>query len=155
MEGFIKLHRAWTNNGTIMKDSDHLAVWVILHMLATVKEQERYFGKEKILVKSGQMIVVHRSIYEELKIEPTKLRRILKSFKNDGLIDYQTNRHETLITLTLWGDYQGKNAEQNAEPMPNQCRTTAEAQKREKTKKRKEAKEKKKKREKYTRKREG
>ena len=128
MEGFIKLHRAWTNNGTIMKDSDHLAVWVILHMLATVKEQERYFGKEKILVKSGQMIVVHRSIYEELKIEPTKLRRILKSFKNDGLIDYQTNRHETLITLTLWGDYQGKNAEQNAEPMPNQCRSAKEGE---------------------------
>ena len=128
MEGFIKLHRAWTNNGTIMKDSDHLAVWVMLNMYASVFVQERYFGKEKIKVQPGQMIVVHRSIYEELKIEPTKLRRILKSFKNDGLIDYQTNRHETLITLTLWGDYQGKNAEQNAEPMPNQCRSVKEGE---------------------------
>ena len=128
MTGWIKLHRELINNSTITKDAEYFAVYIYLLCRATYESLECYYGGKKIALEAGQVILCHKDIYEVLKIEPTKLRRILKSFKNDGLIDYQTNRHETLITLTLWGDYQGKNAEQNAEPMPNQCRSVKEGE---------------------------
>lgn len=37
--GWIKLHRSVLNNVIVMKDVDHIAVWMFLLMTATHKEQ--------------------------------------------------------------------------------------------------------------------
>ena len=143
MTGWVKLHREWKNNATVMKDSDYFSVFIYLMMEATFEEKSEYYGGEKIILKAGQLLICHREIYECLKIEPTKLRRILKLFKNDGLIDYQTDKHKTLITLEFWSDYQGKNDEPNDYQMTDRCRTEQEREKeKEKRSKREKEKEK-------------
>ena len=38
--GWIKLHREWQLNSTIMRDSEHLAVWIWLLWGATIDRQE-------------------------------------------------------------------------------------------------------------------
>ena len=143
MTGWIKLHRELINNSTITKDAEYFAVYIYLLCRATYESLECYYGGKKIALEAGQVILCHKDIYEVLKIEPTKLRRIFKLFENDGLIDYQTNKHQTLITLRLWSEYQGKNNEPNDYQMTNQCRTEQEREKeKEKRSKREKEKEK-------------
>ncbi len=107
MEGWVKFHREWLNNPIITKDSEYLAVWVYLLTYATHTEKEAYFYGKKITLLPGQLLITHKDIYESYNIEPSKLRRIFKSLKNDCLIDYQTDKHKTLITLAKWEVYQG------------------------------------------------
>ena len=126
--GWIKFYREWLDNPIITKDSEHLAVWTYLFVKAIHTEKDSIFRGKQITLKAGQLLALQKDICEILKIEPTKLRRILKMLKSAELIDYQTDNHKTLITLVVWGFYQGEFAEQNAELMPNQCRTKQETE---------------------------
>ena len=142
-QGWVKFYREWLDNPIITKDSEHLAVWIYLLANANHKSTEIYFNGKKITLLAGQLIVSCKKIYEELKIERNKLDRIIKLFKSEELIEQQTNNHKTLITLVQWDFYQGKNEEQNEEPMRNQRGTEQETEKeKEKSSKREKVKEK-------------
>lgn len=142
-QGYIKFYREWLDNPIISRDSDYLAVWLYLLTNALHTSTEIYFNGKKTMLLEGQLIVSCREIYEGLKIERNKLDRILKSFKNEELIEQQTNNHKTLITLNMWDFYQGKNKEQDEEPMRNQRGTNQETEKeKEKSSKREKEKEK-------------
>lgn len=112
-QGWIKFHREWLNDTTITKDAEHLAVWVFLISNASYSKQEARFNGEKIILNEGQLLINHKDIYNALQLEPSKLKRIFKLFKNDLLIDYQTDKHKTLITLTRWSFFQVVNDYQN------------------------------------------
>ena len=142
-QGWIKFYREWLDNPTITKDGDYMLVWIYLLSKAQFTEQEAYFRSEKIKLNAGQLLTNHKDIYERFKIEPCKLKRILNLLKNDYLIDYQTDKHKTLITLRDWDIYQSINDYQNDYPMTNQRLSNDYPSKKQKTKKRKEAKEKK------------
>ena len=119
-QGWIKFYRKWLDNPTITKDGDYMLVWIYLLSKAQFTEQKAYFRSEKIKLNAGQLLTNHKDIYERFKIEPCKLKRILNLLKNDYLIDYQTDKHKTLITLRDWDIYQSINDYQNDYPMTNQ-----------------------------------
>ena len=127
-QGWVKFYREWMSNIAITKDNDHLAVWIYLLTNTTHTEKEDYFNAKKITLKAGQLLCMQKDICNNLKLEPTKLRRILKLFKSAELIDYQTDNHKTLITLVVWDFSQSSFAEQNADIMPNQCRSNQETE---------------------------
>ena len=127
-QGWVKFYREWMSNIAITKDNDHLAVWIYLLTNTTYTEKEDYFNAKKITLKAGQLLCMQKDICNNLKLEPTKLRRILKLFKSAELIDYQTDNHKTLITLVVWDFSQSSFAEQNADLMPNQCRSNQETE---------------------------
>lgn len=125
MEGWIKLHRQMLENPIVMKDSDHLAVWIYLLLNATHKEYPAMFKGEKITLKAGQLLTGRKAISTKLKIEETKVKRILTLFENDQQIARQRSNQNSLISILQWDSYQ-EDAQPNAQRMPNECPTDAQ-----------------------------
>jgi len=106
MNGWIKLHRKILDNPIIMKDADHLAVWMYLLLNATHAEYPALFRGKKIMLQPGQLITGCISIGKQLSITESKVRRTLNDFISDGQIDRQTSNKNSLITVLNWDLYQ-------------------------------------------------
>lgn len=104
--GWIKLHRKMLDNPIIMKDADHLAIWMYLLLNATHAEYPALFKGEKIMLQPGQLITGRKSIAAKLSINESKVRRVLECFENDQQIDRQRSNQNTLISLKNWDRYQ-------------------------------------------------
>lgn len=104
--GWIKLHRKMLDNPIIMKDADHLAVWMYLLLNATHAEYPALFKGKKIMLQPGQLITGCISIGNQLSITESKVRRTLNDFISDGQIDRQTSNKNSLITVLNWDLYQ-------------------------------------------------
>ena len=104
--GWVKLHRKMLDNPIIMKDADHLAVWMYLLLNATHSEYPALFKGKKITLQPGQLITGRKSIASALDVNESKVRRILDSFENDQQIDRQRSNQNTLISLKNWDKYQ-------------------------------------------------
>ena len=116
--GWIKLHRKMLDNPIIMKDADHLAIWMYLLLNATHAEYPALFKGQKIMLQPGQLITGRKSIAEKLVINESKVRRVLDSFESDQQIDRQRSNQNTLISLINWDRYQCFD-QQNDQPVTN------------------------------------
>lgn len=124
MEGWIKLHRKLLENPIVLKDSDHLAVWMYLLLNATHREYDGIFKGERITLKPGQLITGRKSIASSLKINESKVQRILKSFEIEHQIEQRASNQNRLITILNWDKYQ-RDEQQNEQRVNNE-RTTSE-----------------------------
>lgn len=125
-EHWLKLHRKTLDNPIVMKDGDHLAIWVWLLCEATYSPHDRTFGKERITLQPGQLITGREQIAKELKINQSKVQRVLKLFENEHQIEQRTTRYGRLISIVNWSEYQ--DSEQHNEQQVNNKRTTSEQQ---------------------------
>lgn len=125
MEGWIKLHRKLLDNPIIMKDNDHLAVWIYLLLNATHTEYDTLFKGKRTTLQPGQLITGRKSIAEKLEISEYKVQRILKLFENEQQIAQQTTSRNRLISILKWNEYQ-QNEQQNAQQVHNECTTNAQ-----------------------------
>lgn len=125
MNGWIKLHRRILQNPVVCKDSDHVAVWLYLLLNAAHTEIPFLFNGKKIILQKGQLVISAATISKLFLIDDNKIYRILNVLKSEEQITTQSTRHGTLITLLNWQIYQD-NAEQNEEPVRNQCGTSEE-----------------------------
>ncbi len=124
-KGWIKLHRKMLDNPIVCKDSDHIAVWMFLLLNATHRDLVRYFGKELITLKPGQLITGRKAIAKHFNLTESKVERILKRLKNEQLIEQRANTSGRLITIRNWEVYQNENEQQNEQRVNNE-RTTSE-----------------------------
>lgn len=121
--GWIKLHRKMLDNPIIMKDADHLAVWMYLLLNATHAEYPALFKGKKIMLQPGQLITGRKSIAEALSVNESKVRRIMNAFESDQQIDRQRSNQNTLVTLKNWDRYQVYDL-QNDQPVTNERPTS-------------------------------
>ena len=119
--GWIKLHRKTLDNPIVMKDTDHFAVWMWLLLNATHSDHDTIYEGERITLKAGQFITGRKIISKELKINESKIQRILKTFEIEQQIEQQTNPRCRLISILRWTDYQLD--EQQSEQQVNNKRT--------------------------------
>ena len=126
MEGWVKWHRKVLDNPIIMKDKDYFAVWGYLLLKATHKEYDTLFEGKRITLKEGQLIIGRKSIAEKLKIDESKVQRILKMYENEQQIEQQTTPRNRLISILNWNEYQ-ESEQQTAQQVNNNC-TTSEQQ---------------------------
>jgi hypothetical protein len=119
--GWIKLHRKTLDNPIVMKDTDHLAVWMWLLLNATHSDHDTIYEGERVTLKAGQFITGRKIISKELKINESKIQRILKTFEIEQQIEQQTNPRCRLISILRWTDYQLD--EQQSEQQVNNKRT--------------------------------
>lgn len=125
-KGWICVHRKIEDNPIICKDNDYFRVWHYLLYNATHKEIEAIFGKDKIILKPGQLITGRDKIAEKCKVSSSKVVRILKTFKIEHQIEQQTCSKGSLITLVNWDKYQ--KSEQQIEQRVNSEWTASEQQ---------------------------
>ena len=131
--GWVKTHRKLLNNPVVCKDSDHMAVWFFLLLNAAHSEQTAMFSGKKITLLPGQLLTSKRAIAKALKIDPSKVYRILKRYEIEQQIEPRTDRQQSLITIRNWHYYQSDNEPRN-EPRMNHERTTRQENKDEKEK---------------------
>ena len=122
--GYIKLYRKVIDNPVVMKDADHLAAWVWLLGKAEWKSKDMMFQGKRITLHAGQGMMTYTEISSELKVNITKCRRILETFKNEHQIELQSSNKNTVFTIVRWDDYQQN--EQQDEQQVNNNRTTSE-----------------------------
>lgn len=108
-KGWIKLYREILDNPTVMKDGDHLAVWVWLLMNATSKRKPVRFGGEQIYLNPGELTTGRRKIAKALNISEYKVQRILSMFEESNQISQQTDRQCRLISIINWDKFQVHN----------------------------------------------
>lgn len=126
MKGFIYLHRKILENPVVCKDADHIAVWVYLLLNATHDKYDTFFNGKRITLTKGQLITGRNSISEKIKVNPSKVQRILKKFETEQQIEQQTSNKNRLITVSNWENYQYN--EQLDKQQVNNKRTTTEQQ---------------------------
>lgn len=124
--GYIKLYRKTLENPVVMKDADHLAIWCWLLMTVTKFPRDVLFDGGTITLQPGQWTTGRKIIASELHISESKVYRTLKLFESEQLIEQQTDRKCTLITIVNWDKYQ--ESEQGTEQQVNNERTTSEQQ---------------------------
>lgn len=120
--GFIKLHRKILENPIIMKDAEHLAIWIYLLLEATHKSINKIFKGEKITLEAGQLITGRNIIAKELNINSSKVQRVLDEFEKEQQIEQQMSNQNRLVSIIKWNEYQ------NIEQQVNNKRTTSEQQ---------------------------
>lgn len=104
--GWIKLHRKILDNPVVMKDADHLTVWVYLLLVATHKDLPTMYGGKKIILHPGQLVTGRKKISKATGVNESKVKRILNLFESDQQIDQQKERYGTLISINAWNEYQ-------------------------------------------------
>lgn len=124
--GYVKIHRKLLNNPIVMKDCEHLAVWIYLLLNATHQDRNVLFKGKKIIIGPGQLITGRKSISSELQISESKVQRILNFFESEHQIEQQTSNKNRVITLINWHKYQDN--EHQTEQQLNNNRTTTEQQ---------------------------
>lgn len=122
--GWVRFYRKMLDNPIICKDSDHFYLWAYLLLNATHKEIPVLFNGKKTMLQPGQLITGRKVISENTGISESKVQRILKLFKSEQQIEQLTNRHNRLITILAWNEYQ--QSEQQNEQVVNNQRTTSE-----------------------------
>jgi hypothetical protein len=109
-DGWIKLHRKILMNKTVLKDTDHLAVWIYLLLSAVHSETEAKFEGVKITLKPGQLITSRADISRNLNVSESKVQRILRRLEgerqNERQIEQQTTPRNRLISILNWHEYQ-------------------------------------------------
>ena len=104
--GWIKLHRKILDNPVVMKDADHLTVWVYLLLVATHKDLPTMYGGKKIILHPGQLVTGRKKISKATGVNESKVKRILNLFESDQQIDQRKERYGTLISINAWNEYQ-------------------------------------------------
>lgn len=104
--GYIKLHRKILENPVVMKTPDHLAVWLYLLLNATHKGYDTMLEGQRITLKPGQLITGRKAISKALKINESKIQRLLKMFQSEQQIEQLTNPRCRLISILNWNEYQ-------------------------------------------------
>ena len=119
--GYIKLSRCTLDNPIVMKSPEHLTIWIYLLLNATHSNYDVMYEGQRKTLKSGQLITGRKLISKALKINESKVQRILKTFEIEQQIEQQTNPRCRLISILNWHKWQG--SEQQTEQQLNNKRT--------------------------------
>lgn len=122
MNGYIKIYRKILANPIVLKDSDHLAIFVYLLLSATHKKLSAFFDGQQIELMPGQLITSRDTIAKKLKVNSSKVQRVLGIFQKSEIIEQQTTSRNRLISIKKWDKYQA------TEQQVNNKRTTSEQQ---------------------------
>uniref|UniRef100_UPI00201F5A05 hypothetical protein n=1 Tax=Histophilus somni TaxID=731 RepID=UPI00201F5A05 len=122
---WIKLHRKILDNPIVFKDADHLAIWVYILLKATYSDYDVLYGKDRITLKAGQVILGRNQLSKFLKISESKIQRVLNAFKSERMIEQiAAPRKGRIITVLQWGQYQS--SERISERIVNELWTNSE-----------------------------
>lgn len=125
-EGWIKIHRRMLKNPVVMKDSDHLSVWLYLLLNASHVVHFSVFDGKKTKLKPGELITGRSKIALALGLSESKVERILKLFKTELMVRQRSSTKSRLISIINWENYQI--SEQQSGQQANNNRTTSEQQ---------------------------
>lgn len=120
--GYIKLFRE-LQSWKYYHKADYLKVWIHLLLRANFKDSYNEYAQ---LIKRGQVDTGRKQLSSELKMNESKVERILKCLENEHQIEQQKTNRNRIITIKEYDLYQS--GEQQNEQQVNNKRTTSEQQ---------------------------
>ncbi|MEX9216978.1 DNA replication protein [Providencia rettgeri] len=109
-KGFAFMHRKIQDCDFYRKDSEAVHLW--LHFIMTASHQPEVVDTDvgQIAIGRGQMMRSRPQLTEETGISDNKIRSLLRSFTNRGMISVEVKSKKiSIITVLKYDEYQGKN----------------------------------------------
>lgn len=103
---WIALNRKMLDNPIVTKDAEYFAVWIWLLLNAAYRPCDVLFNGVRMTLKSGQLVTSKNQIANALKIDSTKVQRILTTLQTALQIEQQPCSKNRLITIKNWSLYQ-------------------------------------------------
>lgn len=119
-EGYIKLFRKILDNHVIMSDSDHLTLFIYLLLNAAHEETKVMFCDEEIILKRGELVTGRKNIADKLKINESKIQRMLDKFAKYEIIEQLKTNKGRLIIIKNWCRYQISEQQMNSKRTANE-----------------------------------
>lgn len=107
MSGWIKLHRAITDNP--LWDAEPFTkaqAWIDLLIHANFSDNQIYIKGQLINVKKGQQARSELTLAKEWKWSRGKVKRFLSQLKNNGMIEIKTSHLTSIISICNYSIYQ-------------------------------------------------
>lgn len=124
MSGWIKLHRKMAAHW-MFSEPEAVALWVRLLMDANYTDKVQMFNGQLIEVKRGQLIFGRSAYSAKTNISESKIRRYLKLFKSDQMIDQLATSRYSVITVLSYDSYQQSDQlTTSSQPADDQLATT-------------------------------
>lgn len=123
MEGYIKLHRKILDSYA-MRSHEYLALFTYLLLKAQYRERVNAYGQK---IMPGQVDTGRRRIAKDLRLNASKIQRMLKTLEIEHMIEQQCFSKNRIITIVNWHLYQ--ESEPVIEPQVNHRRTHVERRK--------------------------
>ncbi len=134
MAGFFKLDRKIIDS-EVFAHEGQLRFWLWLLCKANYKDSfvsvNTGSGQKTIQIKRGSLLFGRNSASEIVGTKPTTLYSWLKKFKSMQMIDLNSDKHFTIVTICKYEEYQSNDKDDltnqcltTDEPLTNQCQTT-------------------------------
>lgn len=114
MQGWIKIHRQLLEHW-VADEPECLAVWVRMLIEANHATKKKLFNGRMTEIQRGQLLFGLQRFSEKSGVSIAKLRRYLKLFMSEGMIDRQVDNKYSLITITCYDDFQESTGKKQAE----------------------------------------
>lgn len=107
-KGWIKTYRQildcwlWTDK----EPYDKRSAWMYLLLTANHSDKKIMFNGELIVVKRGQILTSIRTLAEKWKWSYDKTLRFLRLIESDGMIEKESDKFRTLITIVNYEVFQ-------------------------------------------------
>lgn len=109
-KGWISLHRKIREHWIWQeKPFDKRSAWIDLLMEVNHKDNKFLLGNELVEVPRGSTITSIRQLCDRWKWSNTKVTTFLKLLKEDGMIDFKSDKKKTVITIVNYESYQNTN----------------------------------------------
>ena len=108
VNGWIKLHRE-IQDCWIWEDKepfDKRSAWIDLLITANHSDKKILFNGELITIKRGQILTSVRRLSEKWKWSANKVYRFIKLLESDEMLQKESNKDRTLLTIVNYGFYQ-------------------------------------------------
>jgi len=110
--GYIKAYRRLQEE-SFYQCPIRKSIWLHLLLNATHKPFVTKLGAKSVLLKPGQLIAGRKQILQQcfdqrfVKVTEEHVRGALNFFKNEGMIEIETSRTGSIISIVKWAKYQG------------------------------------------------
>ena len=107
MSGWIPLFRELKNHWLWdFKNPDKALAWIDMLMMANYEDNQFMIKGKVINCKRGQLAVSQVTLQKQWNMSQNKLKRFLVLLKNERMIDFETNKLTTIITICNYSQYQ-------------------------------------------------
>lgn len=110
---YICLYRSILDHW-VFADEKYFRAWIYILLSANHKDNKTTFDKSVIVIKRGQFITSQRKLAESWNVSLPTVHKMLDNFKNEQMIDFETNQKRTLITVVNYDVYTEQLADEQA-----------------------------------------
>lgn len=105
-QGWIKTYRNILDHW-VWQDPMTFRCWMYILLTANHSDKKVMFDGSLIAIERGQFLTSIRKLSEEIGCSRDKIRKVLKTLKEDNMISVKATHRGTLLTVINYGVYQG------------------------------------------------